>query len=501
MNKAARILFKKAKKFESLGQNVDAISAYEDALKHSPQNPDILFAIGNVARNIDMLPIAEQMFRTVYGLLPDSIEAATNLAVVIDQQERTEEAIEIYKSLLAQHPEHVGTWVNIGNTVAATDDLETAEIFYREALRLKPGSIEALTNISELFTKRGDFKDALDFITKAVKRDKRNPLIRYNRGEILLALGQLEEGWAELEYGTLNRKDRQIRYHHKIKRWRGDTLKGKTILLSCEQGIGDQVRYLSCVEDIIQLADKVIIETEPRLVDILARTYPEVTVKSLSCERIANVMHVHYDWAVNECDYHCSMLGLYGYFKTDLTMFERPSRLFVTDEALDLKWKENVSNHTCGFNVGICWRSGKKALSRNRYYTRIEDWKPVLTQKNATFFNLMYDECDEEVKYAKDTFGADLISFEGLDYKDDIDDLFSLTKHMDLVISVNSAPASFSGVLGVETIMPARSIGWDMLGTDHMAMVPSMRSVIQKEQGDWAPVMEEISELLAARLV
>jgi Flp pilus assembly protein TadD len=73
-------------------------------------------------------------------------------------------------------------------------DLDNAEFFYTEALRLKPGSVEALTNISELYTKKDDYQRALTFIEKALKREKGNPMIRYNRGEILLALGKLEEG-------------------------------------------------------------------------------------------------------------------------------------------------------------------------------------------------------------------------------------------------------------------------------------------------------------------
>lgn len=194
MNLTAKILYKKGKKFESSGKFSDAISCYEKALNENPQNPDILFALANVAKKMGSLPIAEQMFRTVYGLLPNSIEAATNLAVVMSDQDRTEEVINLYKALLANHPEHVGTWINLANTVLKLGDLDNAELFYTEALRLKPGSVEALTNISELYTKKDDYQRALTFIEKALKREKGNPMIRYNRGEILLALGKLEEG-------------------------------------------------------------------------------------------------------------------------------------------------------------------------------------------------------------------------------------------------------------------------------------------------------------------
>lgn len=65
-----------------------------------------------------------------------------------------------------------------------------------------------------------------------------------------------------------------------------------------------------------------------------------------------------------------------------------------------------------------------------------------------------------------------------------------------MVISPNSAPACFSGVLGIPTYMPSTNISWDMLGTDQMPMVPSMKPIIQQEKGNWQPVMEEIAEIL-----
>lgn len=496
MNRAAKILYKKGKKLENSGKFSEAISCYESALNENPQNPDILFALGNVAKKMGAFPIAEQMFRTVYSLLPSSIEAATNLAVVISDQDRTEEAIDLYKALLANHPEHVGTWINLANTVLKLGDLENAELFYEEALRLRPGSTEALTNISELYTKKDDYSKALNYIDRALKREKGNPIIRYNRGEILLGLGRLEEGWKELDYGAQNRADRKTVYKHKLKRWNGEDLSSKKILISCEQGIGDQVRFLNCIEDVARVAQTVILETDPRLVSILSRTYPEITVKAFDVSKVTNVTQFNYDWPVNELDYASNVINLYKHLRTDITAFNKRSRLFITDEELEKFWHEQVAGIAEGLKVGICWRSGKKSLTRNIHYADIREWGPVLNTKGVTFFSLMYDECASEIAKAKERFNSDIITFDDLDYKNDLESVFALTNQMDIVISANSAPASFAGVLGIPTIMPSRDRGWDMLGTDQMAMVPNMIPIIQKEKGNWAPVMSEASDRL-----
>lgn len=496
MKKSAKILLKKGKKFESKGNYSDAIAAYERALSESPGDPDILFALGIVARKMGILPVAEEMFRSVYGLLPDSVEAATNLAITINNQDRPEEAIEIYKSLLMTNPEHVATWINLGNAVIRTGDFGKAEIFIQEALRLKPASIEALTNMSELMMVKGDYEAALTLIDKAHRRDRRNANIRFNRGQILLALGRLKDGWRQLNNGERNRKDRQIIYHHKLRDWAGEDLVGKKILLSCEQGIGDQVRFLNCLQAVIERAEEVHVETEPRLVGLLSRTYPKAIVRAYDSERIADIVHVNYDWAVNELDYASSMFGAYQFTHSDVSAFDNKRPQFITEAELDDKWQKKVCANASGLKVGICWHGGKHSLIRDMEYPDIDHWQPILTQKNVSFFNLMYEECADEVSEIKEKFDADIITFEGLDYKNDLEDVFSLTKQMDVVISVNSAPAAFSGVLGIPTYMPARGRGWEMLGTNALATVPNMKPIMQSEAGDWSPVFDQLATIL-----
>jgi tetratricopeptide (TPR) repeat protein len=496
MNKAARIHFKKGKKLATQGNSAGAISSFEAALSESPNNPDILFALGNFAKSIELFPIAEQMFRVVYGLLPDSIEAATNLAVVINEQDRVDEAIEIYQALLVLNPEHVPTWVNVGNSVLLKGDLETAEIFYNEALRLNPNTIEALTNLANIYIQRRSYSEALKLIDKALKKDKRNAIIRFSRAEVLLHLGQLEDGWQELEFASQNRKDRQKNFHHHLKKWNGESLAGQKILLTCDQGIGDQMRFINCIENAIKDAAEVVVEIDERLVDLFQRTYPEVAVKPLNCTRKTGVTHFNYDWPVNNLDYADTMLGLYRYYRPTIDSFPVQNRFYKIDKDLDAKWKMKVSHISDEFNVGVCWRSGKQSLKRNVSYPDLNEWAPIFAEKSISFFNLMYDECEQEVSDIKEKFDVELIVFDDVDYKNDLDDVFALTKQLDMVVSVGSTPACISGVLGVETYKMLPGPTWEMFGTDKYIMTPDIHPIFQESKDDWSSVMNEIAEII-----
>lgn len=492
-----RQMIKRAQKLAAAGNVVEAIDAYESALQMSPGNPEILFAIGNLALKSGMLPIAEQMFRLTCQLRPDSIEAATQLAIALKEQERPDEAIVIYQSILETRPDHTATWINVGVAANLIGDSASAEIAYREALALDPRSVAALTNLAELLALGGNFEQALALLDEARALAPDNANVRYNRGEILLTLGRLAEGWPELNYGEGHRPDRELIFKHKLPRWRGESLRDKSILLTCEQGVGDQVRFLNGVERILEQAASVVIETDPRLVPVLSRTYPEATVRAFDCV-LQNNRHIfRYDWPVDRLDYSSTLLNLFEQLCPDVDSLPDQCTLRV-DPTLDDLWHDRVTSQADTLNVGLCWRSSVKSLRRKYQYAAIEDWSPVLQLPNVRFFSLMYDECREEVARAKALFGADIMLFEDLDYHQDIEQVLALTAQMDVVVAAHSAAASFAGALKIPTYMPVRTRLWDMLGTDVMAMVPSIRPVIQAKLGNWHPVLEDIARRVAA---
>ena len=62
-------------------------------------------------------------------------------------------------------------------------------------------------------------------------------------------------------------------------RWNGTPLRGRSILLLAEQGIGDQVMFASCLPDILQQAANCFVECDARLVPLFARSFPQITAR------------------------------------------------------------------------------------------------------------------------------------------------------------------------------------------------------------------------------
>ena len=62
--------------------------------------------------------------------------------------------------------------------------------------------------------------------------------------------------------------------------WTGGSLKSKRLLVRAEQGVGDQIMFASLIPDLAARAraegGSVILECEPRLVPLFARSFPGV---------------------------------------------------------------------------------------------------------------------------------------------------------------------------------------------------------------------------------
>lgn len=498
-NNHLKMLFRDAAKLTKQGKLKEAIEHYEHILHHDSLNSRALFALGNVAKRLGSFELAETMFRATLDIEPTSIEAANNLGVLLHELGRDDEAVEIYKHTLTLEPESVETWVNLGVAVAADGDMENAEKFYTEALRLKPTSIAALANMAEVKATLGEFEQSNQFLEKAIKRDKSNSQLHHNRGQNLLTMGKLDEGWAENDYRLKPNHPKAIKYEHKLKRWHGEDLSGKKILVSAEQGIGDQILFSSCLADLISKAEHVVVEVEPRLVSLFARSFPKAEIKPYELQAEGGVKTFKYGWDVKGLDYAIPQMSIYRYLRADIADFANDGASLLVDTDLATLWAKRVASAATGLKIGLCWSGRRNNKARIKQYSSLDQWGKILSQKGVSFFNLMYENCADEISEAEAEFKTKIITFDDLDYKDDIEGVAALTAEMDVVISAPSAPAIIAAGVGVETIVLYSGVGWLNLGTDHVPFNSNITALTNASSGDWTGTIDKAAAIVAER--
>ena len=210
----------------------------------------------------------------------------------------------------------------------------------------------------------------------------------------------------------------------------------------------------SCLHELQNFcAEQNIVECDPRLDSVLARSFPNYLVRPQSYYAQSR------ESTYNDFDFHLPIASLMKFFRRKIDDFERGGPYIVPDNEL----VEEFQNRLVPFKdkplVGICWRSGKMSPVRNLSYTVLEDWLPLLKSDKVRVVSLQYGNAETEIKSIEEEHGVEIIRWEDINQKDELDKVFALMKCLDLVISVNTAPLRMAGSVGLSTLSVSKR-GW-----------------------------------------
>src|SRR5262249_38669882 len=142
-----------------------------------------------------------------------------------------------------------------------------------EAFFCEPDAKELYGHIGAAFAEKGWFASALILHEKSGSGDRARPEARVRYGLAALALGRFAEGWTAYESRFYTEEDRVVRRPEPPPYWQGQDLKGKSILIWCEQGLGDEIIYASMIPDIVARGARCLIACSQRMVPIFKRSF------------------------------------------------------------------------------------------------------------------------------------------------------------------------------------------------------------------------------------
>jgi len=238
-----------------------------------------------------------------------------------------------------------------------------------------------------------------------------------------------------------------------------------------------------------------IVECEPRLVPLFARSFPDV-------ETVPRTDPPHP--ATRNADVQIPAGSAARWLRPSLDRFPRrfPAGLgyLRADPERVRHWRERLAALGPGLRVGICWRSALILGMRALQCTSLPQWRSVLAVPGVHYVNLQYDDCRDELDKARASFGVTVRTWPDIDLKQDLDEVAALTTALDLVISVGTAVACMAGALGVPVWqLTLTSCGdcWTM-GRDYSPWLPSMRLYERAWDQSWEEVIERLAGDLAA---
>jgi len=445
------------------GRSEDAVAAYFRSLSLDAES---VAAYGNLAVALTELgqpAAAAKVCLHALCLGPDYLDGHCNLGNASHKAALPNQAAVSFRRALRIDHSCVRALCNLSAAFKDLDRFLDAEGYAKRAVVLQTDDAESLSNIATSLSARGQLGLAMRLHDRALALDPGRPLLRANAAHTLFCLGRLRDGWQAWESRVI--PDR----FSALPRWDGCPAPDKTILVWKEQGVADQLLSLSMVADAVRVVGSLVVECDPRMVDLVARSFPEVTV-------LPHMLPPHP--LCEAADAHLPMFSLGAYCRNELTDFPRHDGYLRPEPKKVAYWKSWLNTLGPGVKVGLSWRSMSGQLAD--FLPSLERLQPVLSLPGTIFVNLQYGAAEEEIEAFWRRNGIRIHIPSGLDVTDDFDGLAGLIGALDMVTGTSTTASILAGAVGRPTLMYMYYPVYNenrMLGQDYMPWHPSARIV------------------------
>ncbi len=470
------------------GHTAEAVELLVDYLAIAPTDATALFYLGVSLQAEELLEPAAAAYRQSIGLDPGLFEAHANLATALTALGRPAEALIIADLAVALDPDRAGAYLNRANALRDLGQLAAARADLVRAVTLAPGYAEAWSTLGNLDHDLGAMTDALDAHDRAVRLAPDLAQARWNRSFTLLATGQLQEGWTEYEWRHHTEAARPEPRDFQWPPWQGEPLAGKRVLVWREQGIGDELLFLTCLIDLVAAAAEVTVLVSPRLVSLVARAFPDVrVVADDGGMRLAGPF-----------EFQSGMASLPRWVRRRRSAFPATGAFLKADAAQTARWRQRLDQLRPGRRFGVCWRSGLMTLERHRHYPPLEALRPLFDLPGIVWINLQYDECREELAGVEREFGVRIHRWDDEDLKNDFESVAGLISALDGVVTAPTAVSSMAGALGCPAWQVDSGSDWTVFGEPRSPWFPSIRVAARAATDeDWGRVVATVRAELA----
>lgn len=456
----------------AVGDLAAAERGYRTCLDECPDHPESLLNLGSLLAITDRLDESEKMLTRAVAVAPTARTRAA-LATTLGRLDRHDEAIELLEAAIREDPDLPEAWVNLGESLAAVQRHDEAIPVARRAVELGGERPEAWKSLASAL----EFRDPRASIAAAEEALRRRPDFadaEMTLAQGLLRLGRFEAGWRA--YGARWRVRDAPQRRGLLPAWESPHLDAASRLLVVgEQGVGDEVMFVSMLADLEAKVGAGTIECDRRIVGLLARSFP-----SWRCVPFGESTSHDGDREVPIADLARALRD-----RTEAFATSRP--FLVADEARCDRIRELLDSRvSSGPTIGISWHSANRRLGPAKSIA-LEALATAVASAGGRLVDLQYDSTDEDRDRVRAATGADLLQIEGIDRRDDLDGLAALIASVDGVVSIDNTTIHLAGGLGTPAmvLLPHGSDWRWTLGHETSLWYPSVRIARQVDPGDW----------------
>jgi len=312
----------------------------------------------------------------------------------------------------------------------------------------------------------------------------------FNLSRALLTAGQFREGWAEHEWRWHCQEFGQ-RLLQGLE-WRGEDVRGRTLLLYAEQGIGDSLQFARYVPLLRERGARTLLACPRSLLRLFSHS--DVADVVIEFEALAQKSgpDIEREYEPNFC---AALMSLPHLFRTTLETVPAHVPYIAAPASLV---EEGTRRLPAGgtLRVGLVWAANPSNSTYRQRSMPLDCLMRLSAVPGVSLFSLQKEQPPEDVaRWASAGAIVDLGP-----RLDDFADTAAAIAELDLVVSVDTAVAHLAGAMGrpVWTMLPfAADFRW-LLDRDDTPWYPTMRLFRQTAPADWDGVVDRLATDLRA---
>jgi len=465
-----------------------ALEKIDRAIGIAPKNIKALLLASGCCEHLGMLEKATQLLILAQGL-EWSLEFEIKIASLLLGQGNTEDALLKVEALVKAHPKVCEVQILAAQVYQEHDDFEKADAAYELALAINPDHPDLYFNRAILNAKIGKIEEAISDSRRAVAILPQNPEFHFQLATFLLTAGKFDEGWKEYEWRMSPQRTSVQRVIKPafvgISMWQGESLEGKSILIVPEQGFGDQIQFVRYAKWLKELGATVFVGAQKPLAQLMK-----------SCPWVDAVVG---DGETFAADYWVFSMSLPMLAGTDLqTIPADVPYLFADPGKADqwLDWLNSNRIHQSKPLIGLCWQGDARHVQDSKRSIPAELLGVLIQLPQYQFVGITRDQ-NTQSSY----------EFNGIKLHNagpnivDFSDTAGLLENIDLLISIDSAPAHLAGAMNkpcwtlLDSFVDFR---W-MLGRDGSPWYPSVSLYRKDIIETWSDVISRVAADLSKK--
>lgn len=421
---------------------------------------------------------AEVCLRAVVAVNPRSAPAHYHLGLALRGERKLKAAAHAFRAAVALDPGLAHAEAALALTLQQLGQPEAAEPHARRAVAADPRPPVVHAVLGDILRDLGRLGEARAAFEAALRIAPDHVDARFGRAFLNLLEGDYAAGWVDYEFrkGRLELADPALGPP-----WRGEDLRGRTLLVHGEQGLGDSLQFLRYVPFLA--------ERGVRVVALLPAALAELARSSIPAVRVLRPGE-----PIPPFDACCPLPSLPLFCGARLETIPGAAGYLSAPADRLATWRTRLGQ-SADLTVALSWAGNPDHPNDRNRSMALADLEPLLKIPGVRWLSLQKGPAAAELARRRDggilDLGGDLA---------DLADTAAVIRLADLTLSVDTAPCHLAGALGrpVWTLLPFAP-DWRWLAKGRASpWYGAMRLYRKAAPGGWGAVTAEAARDLAA---